>query len=105
MFATYMFNGMGIQWASTLLGCVAAVLVPIPVLFYLYGHKLRARSSFAPTPAGGNGPPQGDDTSDSNDAAAVASGRDRAEKDAEAKDHAALSNVPRVSREKASDEV
>ena len=45
-----MFNGMGIQWASTLLGCVAAVLVPIPVLFYLYGHKLRAKSKFAPTP-------------------------------------------------------
>ena len=45
-----MFEGMGIQWASTLLGCVAAALVPIPVIFYLYGHKLRAKSSFAPTP-------------------------------------------------------
>lgn len=36
-----MFNGMGIQWAATLLGCVAAVLVPIPVIFYLYGAKDR----------------------------------------------------------------
>ena len=44
-----MFNGMGIQWASTLLGCVAAALVPIPVIFYLYGHKIRERSKFAPT--------------------------------------------------------
>jgi len=44
-----MFNGMGIQWASTLLGCVAAALIPIPVIFYLYGHKIRQRSSFAPT--------------------------------------------------------
>lgn len=50
LFSTYMYEGMGIQWASTLLGCVAAALVPIPVLFYLYGHKLRAKSSFAPTP-------------------------------------------------------
>lgn len=49
LFATYMFNGMGIQWASTLLGCVAAVLVPIPVIFYLYGHKIRAKSKIAPT--------------------------------------------------------
>ena len=49
LFATYMFNGMGIQWASTLLGCVAAALIPIPVIFYLYGHKIRQRSSFAPT--------------------------------------------------------
>ncbi|KAK4455468.1 major facilitator superfamily domain-containing protein [Podospora aff. communis PSN243] len=53
LFSSYMFEGMGIQWASTLLGAVAAVLVPIPVVFYLYGHKIRAKSSFAPTP-----PPQ-----------------------------------------------
>ncbi|OTB14694.1 hypothetical protein K445DRAFT_75548 [Daldinia sp. EC12] len=46
LFATYMFNGLGIQWAATLLGCVAAILVPIPVLFYLYGHKIRAKSKY-----------------------------------------------------------
>ncbi|OIW27440.1 major facilitator superfamily transporter [Coniochaeta ligniaria NRRL 30616] len=49
LFSTYMFNGMGIQWASTLLGCVAAALVPIPVVFYLYGHRIRKRSAYAPT--------------------------------------------------------
>lgn len=48
LFATYMFNGMGIQWASTLLGCVAAVLVPIPVIFLMYGARIRARSKIAP---------------------------------------------------------
>ncbi|RYN21038.1 putative transporter [Alternaria arborescens] len=50
LFATFMFKGMGIQWASTLLGCVAAVLVPMPVVFYLYGKKIRGRSTFAPAP-------------------------------------------------------
>lgn len=49
LFARQMFDGMGIQWASTLLGCVAILLVPIPVGFYLYGRKLRARSRFSPT--------------------------------------------------------
>jgi len=49
LFSRYMFDGMGIQWASTLLGCVAAALVPIPVIFYLYGHRIRARSAYAPT--------------------------------------------------------
>lgn len=53
LFARYMYEAMGIQWASTLLGCVAAVLVPIPVVFYLYGHKIRAKSKFAPTPSPG----------------------------------------------------
>ncbi|EEA27980.1 hypothetical protein TMatcc_003711 [Talaromyces marneffei ATCC 18224] len=49
LFATYMFNGMGINWAGTLLGCISALLVPIPIFFYLRGHKIRARSKFAPT--------------------------------------------------------
>ena len=43
-----MFNGMGINYALTFLGCLAAVLVPMPVIFLLYGHKIRARSKFAP---------------------------------------------------------
>jgi DHA1 family multidrug resistance protein-like MFS transporter len=44
-----MFNGMGINWAATLLGCVAAVLVPVPVWFYLKGAKIREKSAYAPT--------------------------------------------------------
>ncbi|KAK5120983.1 hypothetical protein LTR85_005767 [Meristemomyces frigidus] len=49
LFATYMIEGMGVQWAGTLLGCVALLLVPLPILFYLKGAKIRERSSFAPT--------------------------------------------------------
>ncbi|KAL0470521.1 major facilitator superfamily domain-containing protein [Neurospora intermedia] len=49
LFSTYMFKGMGIQWASTLLGCVAAALVPIPIIFLYYGHRIRAKSAYAPT--------------------------------------------------------
>lgn len=44
-----MFDGMGIQWASTLLGCVAVVLVPIPVAFLIWGPRIRKRSAYAPT--------------------------------------------------------
>lgn len=49
LFARQMFEGMGIQWASTLLGCVAVVLAPIPFVFYKYGERIRARSAYAPT--------------------------------------------------------
>jgi DHA1 family multidrug resistance protein-like MFS transporter len=49
LFATYMFDGLGLQWTLTLLGCVAALLVPIPVIFYVYGARIRTRSKFAPT--------------------------------------------------------
>ena len=50
-----MFIDMKIQWAGTLLGCVAAVLIPVPIAFYLYGPKLRQKSKWAPTL-----PPQAD---------------------------------------------
>jgi DHA1 family multidrug resistance protein-like MFS transporter len=49
LFASKLFTGLGINWAATLLGCIAAVLVPIPVLFYVYGARIRAKSSFAKT--------------------------------------------------------
>ena len=44
-----MFEGMGIEWAATLLGCVAAAMVPVPVWFYLQGAKIREKSAYAPT--------------------------------------------------------
>ena len=50
LFATYMFDAIGVNWSGTLLGCVAVVLAPIPVVFYRYGAKIRAKSKFAPTP-------------------------------------------------------
>lgn len=63
LFATYMFDGMGIQWASTLLGCVAVVLIPIPVIFYIYGARIRARSRLAPMPHPGQPQATPDETS------------------------------------------
>ncbi|MBE3109275.1 MAG: MFS transporter [Acidobacteria bacterium] len=53
LFAQQMFKGLGVNWAATLLGCVAIVLIPIPVLFYFYGARLRAKSQFAPGGQGG----------------------------------------------------
>ncbi|KAH8601035.1 MFS multidrug transporter-like protein [Bisporella sp. PMI_857] len=49
MFSLYMFKSLGVEWAGTLLGCVAVLLVPIPIAFYKYGRKIRERSHFAPT--------------------------------------------------------
>ncbi|XXG97218.1 hypothetical protein Hte_003513 [Hypoxylon texense] len=89
LFATYMFNGLGIQWAATLLGCVAAVLVPIPVIFYLYGHKIRAKSKFAPT-LPGNTPGVAAPSNSSNDTAVDGD---------DVVDHAAASNVPKTNVE------
>jgi DHA1 family multidrug resistance protein-like MFS transporter len=44
LFADQMFHNLGIQWAGTLLGCLATIMIPIPVVFYLWGHKVRGWS-------------------------------------------------------------
>lgn len=48
LFSMYMFDALKVNWTGTLLGCVAALLVPIPIVFYKFGHKIRQRSKFAP---------------------------------------------------------
>ncbi|KAL5536623.1 hypothetical protein ACEPAF_446 [Sanghuangporus sanghuang] len=48
LFATHMYNGMNPRWASTLLGCVATVMVPVPFILKRYGPAIRKRSKHAP---------------------------------------------------------
>lgn len=47
LFARQMFVNMKIKWASTLLGGLAVVLIPVPVLFYIFGKRMRAKSNYA----------------------------------------------------------
>ncbi|KAJ5278984.1 hypothetical protein N7478_004356 [Penicillium angulare] len=44
LFTKQMFENMGIQWACTLLACLAAIMIPIPIAFRAYGPQLRAKS-------------------------------------------------------------
>jgi MFS transporter, DHA1 family, multidrug resistance protein len=50
-----MFNNLGIQWAGTLLGCLAAIMIPIPIAFVIYGPRLRQKSKYAPSEGPGLG--------------------------------------------------
>ncbi|KAL6230534.1 hypothetical protein BDW75DRAFT_222450 [Aspergillus navahoensis] len=47
LFSRQMMENLGVQWAGTLLGCVAAAMIPIPVLFRMYGPWLRQKSKLA----------------------------------------------------------
>ncbi|KAH9061862.1 MFS polyamine transporter [Lactarius vividus] len=49
LFTTQMYEGMGVNWASTLIGSIALLLSPIPFLFYKYGARIRATSKFSPS--------------------------------------------------------
>lgn len=47
LFATQMFRNLGTQWAGTLLGCLAALLTPVPFCFYFFGKQIRQNSIYA----------------------------------------------------------
>ncbi|KAF2135256.1 uncharacterized protein K452DRAFT_40791 [Aplosporella prunicola CBS 121167] len=47
LFSRQMFANLGVQWAGTLLGCLAAVMIPIPIAFKIYGPAIRARSKMS----------------------------------------------------------
>ncbi|KAE9405766.1 MFS general substrate transporter [Gymnopus androsaceus JB14] len=48
LFTVQMYERLGINWASTLIGLIALVLCPVPFLFYKYGARIRSGSKFAP---------------------------------------------------------
>ncbi|KAJ5511362.1 hypothetical protein N7453_003465 [Penicillium expansum] len=46
MFASAMFHNLGVNWAMTLLGCLTVALFPVPIVFFIYGPKIRSWSRF-----------------------------------------------------------
>jgi hypothetical protein len=42
-----LFKNLGVDWACTLLGCIALLLAGVPFTFYHFGPRLRAMSSYA----------------------------------------------------------
>jgi DHA1 family multidrug resistance protein-like MFS transporter len=52
LFASQMFDNLGVEWAGSLLGFLAAAFMPIQILFYAFGERLRKKSSYAPTDLG-----------------------------------------------------
>ncbi|KAL1637516.1 MFS siderochrome iron transporter 1 [Neofusicoccum ribis] len=47
LFTTYMYQDLGIHWASTIPAFLALACVPFPFLFYKYGPAIRARCKYA----------------------------------------------------------
>lgn len=48
LFAVQMYDRLGVAWASSLLAFLCLAMVPIPILFYIHGKKIRALSKFSP---------------------------------------------------------
>jgi len=48
MFATAMYDKLGVSWATSLLGFLALAFFPVPILFYIYGARIRKLSRYSP---------------------------------------------------------
>lgn len=47
LFSTYMYNGLGIHWASSIPAFLALACIPFPFLFYKFGPAIRSRCKYA----------------------------------------------------------
>ncbi|KAL6705054.1 hypothetical protein ACN47E_007313 [Coniothyrium glycines] len=46
LFTVQMYEALGIAWATSLLGFLSLVMIPIPYLFFKFGGSVRARSKY-----------------------------------------------------------
>lgn len=49
LFATALFHTLGVAWATSLLGFLTVAFFPVPILFFIYGKKIREMSKYSPT--------------------------------------------------------
>jgi MFS transporter, DHA1 family, multidrug resistance protein len=47
LFANIMYSHLGVAWATSILAFLTIALAPAPVVFYMFGKKIRSWSSFA----------------------------------------------------------
>lgn len=49
LFATAMYHTLGVAWATSLLGFLTVAFIPVPILFFIYGKRIRQLSKYSPT--------------------------------------------------------
>lgn len=47
LFSSKMYHNLGVPWATSLLAFFAIAFIPIPIVFYLFGNRIRAWSRSA----------------------------------------------------------
>ncbi len=49
LFASQMYHNLGVAWATSVLGFLTLAMFPVPILFFIYGKRIRAMSKFSPS--------------------------------------------------------
>lgn len=48
LFATALYHTLGVAWATSLLGFLTVAFLPVPILFFIHGKRLRGLSRYSP---------------------------------------------------------
>ena len=48
LFASAMYHRIGVAWATSLLGFLTLTMLPVPILFFIYGERIRKMSRYSP---------------------------------------------------------
>lgn len=46
LFLTYQLYGIGVGWGLSVYGFIAAALLPVPYVFFIYGARIRAHGAY-----------------------------------------------------------
>ena len=38
-----MYNALGLGWGNSLLGFISLILIPMPLIFYVFGERIRTK--------------------------------------------------------------
>ena len=47
LFASTMYHRLGVAWATSVLGFLTVAMLPLPILFFIYGEKIRKLSRYS----------------------------------------------------------
>ncbi|KAF3386183.1 Efflux pump bik6, partial [Penicillium rolfsii] len=47
LFVLPMYHNIGVNWGTTVFGCFAAILIPVPFLFFFWGRDIRAHGEWS----------------------------------------------------------
>lgn len=47
LFVIPMYHNIGVDWGVTIFGCISAILIPVPFMFFFWGKKIRARGDWS----------------------------------------------------------
>jgi MFS transporter, DHA1 family, multidrug resistance protein len=47
LFITPLYHNLGVDWGTTIFACIAAAMVPVPFVFYVWGKRTRAYSKWS----------------------------------------------------------